>query len=338
MSSLILLVDDDPRFLKLSRQVLGKRKWDLQEASSAESAIEFMKGTKPKILITDIQLPGQDGLSLIEHTVRNIPEVPVVVLTGTGDEKTAVTSFRLGAADYVRKEQVQSELIPCVAKLLDEEQFVEHAILQSSKENDATSSTVEAAVKSTIDQKSTLRESLEREYIVRQWGEGAISAASAKAQDREICEQRLRVLRRQVERLDKWSAISNVCLDKRQDARHPFADVVHLIPFDKNGSLEIDKRFACFCRNISEKGCSVLRNGLLREKKWGIFFPHRGPIDPKSVCFSATVVRDKPIPLGMYEMGFLFGDPIVLRTEDIVLMQSRRKTALHRGWTVRQPL
>lgn len=334
MSSLILLVDDDPRFVKLGRQVLGKRKWDVREVSSTESAIDFLKTNKPKIVVTDIQMPGQDGLALVEHTVKNLPQVPVVVLTGTGDENTAVKSFRLGAADYVRKESIQTDLIPCIAKLLEEEAEVEQSIQDSVPESQPAALKKETA----SDQKSSFRENLEREYIIRQWGEGAISTAAAKAQDREICEQRLRVLRRQVERLDKWSSISNVCLNKRQDTRHPFADVVHLFPIDSNRRPEIDKRFACFCRNISEKGCSIIRNGLLREKEWGIFFPHRGPLDSKSVCFKATVVRDKPIPLGMYEMGFVFAEPIQLSPEDIVLMQSRRKTALHKGWTIRQPL
>lgn len=338
MSSLILLVDDDPRFVKLGRQILGKRKWNVQEASSTESAIDFMKVTTPKIVITDIQMPGQDGLALIGHTVKNSPEIPVVVLTGAGDETTAVKSFRLGAADYVRKETIQTELIPCIAKLLEEEAEVEQSIQESVSESPSATLANDVLAKPSAEQKSSLRECLEQEYIIRQWGEGAISAAAAKAQDREICEQRLRVLRRQVERLDKWSAISSVCLDKRQNARHPFADVVHLFPIDKNGRPEIDKRFACFCRNISEKGCAIIRNGLLREKEWGIFFPHRGPIDSGSVCFKATMVRDKPIPLGMYELGFVFAEPIPLSTEDVILMQSRRKTPLHRGWTIRQPL
>jgi DNA-binding response OmpR family regulator len=338
MSSLVLLVDDDPHFMKLGRQLLGKRKWDVCEVSSTESAIDFMKSTRPQIVVTDIQMPGQDGLALIEHTVKSLPEIPVVVLTGTGDEMTAVKSFRLGAADYVRKESIQTELLPCIAKLLREEAEIEHSIQESNSERQPALLKQNTGVKTPSDQKSSLRENLEREYIIRQWGEGAISASAAKAQDREICEQRLRVLRRQVERLDKWSAISDVCLDKRQETRHPFADVVHLFPIDKNRRPVIDKRFACFCRNISAKGCSIIRNGLLREKEWGIFFPHCGPLDSKSICFNATMVRDKPIPLGMYEMGFVFAEPITLSTEDIILMQSRRKTPLHRGWTIRQPL
>ena len=320
MSVSILLVDDDPTFLKLAEHLLSKRKWSVKSVGSAEAAIEFLKGNKPKLVITDIQLPGEDGLALTAYAVKSFPELPILVLTGKGNEKTAIQSFRLGAADYVCKESVQEELIGCIEKLIHEEERIEASIQKSSspiRVMDATKNT---------SSKGTWREDLEGEYIIRQWGSNVISATAAKGPEREFCEQRLRVLRRQAERLDKWSALIDSCMNKRQSNRHPFADVVHLMPIGPSGLVEIENRFISFCRNISETGCSIIRNGLLREKNWAIFFPHRSPIDQKATCIMATLVRDKPIPLGMYEMGFTFGETVQLRPEDVVVMQSKKSS------------
>ena len=74
-------------------------------SGTLKTAIEFMKGSKPKLLITNVQIPGQqDGLALTAYTIKNYPEVPVIVVNGQGDETTAIESFRRGAGDYVKKE------------------------------------------------------------------------------------------------------------------------------------------------------------------------------------------------------------------------------------------
>ena len=59
-----------------------------RERRKRHAAIEFMKKSRPKLLITDIQMPGQDGLALTAYSVKSYPEVPVVILTGHGSEQT----------------------------------------------------------------------------------------------------------------------------------------------------------------------------------------------------------------------------------------------------------
>ena len=96
-----------------------------------------------------------------------------------------------------------------------------------------------------------------------------------------------------------------------------------MIPLDKSGQLQVEERFVVFCRNLSISGCSIIRNSLLPEKKWAIFFPHRRPIDTGSCCFLAMMVRHKTIPLGMYEMGFSFGETIEINPVDASAMKSK---------------
>lgn len=330
MKPVILVVDDDPQFLALAERLLSKKHWEIKSVGDAESAIAFMKLSKPHVLVTDLEMPGKNGLDLTVHTVTSFPELPVVILTGRGDERTAIESFRLGAADYVRKESVHDELVSCVGKLLKEERQVEATIQRDaaaaqpiriiSKQSPLT-------IRKDRPQKHAQRLELEKEFIIRHWGNNVSSGSLLKGPDRELCEPRLRVFRRQAERLEKWSALSDGMVNKRRGPRFPFADVVHLIPVNRSGVVQIENRFVAFCRNLSESGCSILRNGLLREKKWAIFFPHQRPIETGNCCRVATLVRDKPIPLGMYEMGFLFEGAIDLCPEDVVVMLSK-KTSL----------
>lgn len=327
MKPVILLVDDDPQFLALVEKLLSKKHWEIKSVGDAQSAIAFMKLTKPHLVVTDLEMPGQNGLDLTAHTVKSFPEVPVVILTGRGDERTAIESFRLGAADYVRKESVHDELVTCVGKLLKEERQVEATIQREAAAAEPIrfmSKQSPLTLREDRPQKHAHRLELENEFIIRHWGTNVASGSLMKGSDRELCEPRLRVFRRQAERLDKWSTLSDCIVNKRRGPRFPFADVVHLIPLDRSGVVQIENRFVAFCRNLSDSGCSIIRNGLLREKKWAIFFPHQRPLEVGSRCRLATLVRDKPIPLGMYEMGFLFEGAIDLCPEDVVVMLSKK--------------
>jgi len=318
MPALILLVDDDPLCRAMGSDLLTRDNWRIETVESAEAAIAAMERTRPQLLITDIHMPGQDGLALTAHTVAHYPEVPVVVLTGHGNEKTAVESFRLGAADYVRKENIRVELVRCAEKLLREEIQVEQSIRFPSSKEAPKKMPQETG-------KNTRRDGLASEYIVRRWGDAAIGPNTEKSNENEFCEQRLRVLRRQVERLDKWATL-NASADKRDKTSQAFADVVYMIPVN-SGKIEIEKRFMVFCRNLSQNGCSVIRNGLLQNREWVIFFPHQGSLDSRSSCFMATVMRDNPIPLGMYEISFVFGGKVELNPEDVAVMQARKPSA-----------
>lgn len=315
MPAFILLVDDDPLFRAMGSDLLARDHWRIETVESAEAAIAVMNRVRPHLLITDIHMPGQDGLALTAHTVAHYPEVPVVVLTGQGNENTAVESFRLGAADYVRKENIRVELVRCAEKLLREESLVEQTIRFPASKETPKKMPQESG-------KNTRREALASEYIVRRWGDAAVGANSEKSNESEFCEQRLRILRRQVERLDKWATL-NAGAGKQDKTSQAFADVVYMIPVN-GGRIEIEKRFMVFCRNLSQTGCSIIRNGLLQNREWVIFFPHQGSLGSRSSCYQATVVRDNPIPLGMYEISFLFDRKVELSPEDVTVMQARK--------------
>ena len=96
MAISILAVDDD-HAVRISLSVMF-RKWtdlELEVAESAEEAVVMLKKMKYMMMLCDIDMPGMDGLELLEHVVLEYPEMPVVMLTGNQDVSTPVSAFRM---------------------------------------------------------------------------------------------------------------------------------------------------------------------------------------------------------------------------------------------------
>jgi two-component system nitrogen regulation response regulator NtrX len=98
----VLVVDDEPSILL---EVAGalKRHYDVLTATSAEEAERTLAQERLDLLITDLRLPGKDGLSLLESAKAAVPDLPVVLLSGHGTIEEAVKAIRLGAADFLEK-------------------------------------------------------------------------------------------------------------------------------------------------------------------------------------------------------------------------------------------
>ena len=100
----ILAVDDD-HAVRISLSVMF-RKWSdlkLDVAESAEDALVRLKEAKYMMMLCDVDMPGMDGLELLEHVGHEYPEMHVVMLTGNHDVSTPVRAFRMGAMDYLQK-------------------------------------------------------------------------------------------------------------------------------------------------------------------------------------------------------------------------------------------
>jgi two-component system nitrogen regulation response regulator NtrX len=98
----VLVVDDEPSILLEIAGAL-KRHYDVLTATSAEAAGKLLATERLDLLITDLRLPGKDGLSLLEEAKAAIPDLPVVLLSGHGTIEEAVRAIRLGAADFIEK-------------------------------------------------------------------------------------------------------------------------------------------------------------------------------------------------------------------------------------------
>jgi DNA-binding NtrC family response regulator len=99
----ILVVDDDPDVLLGCEQALQLADMHTLGAESAEKALRLARAALPELVISDIRLPGMDGLSLLRELLLIDPELPVVLITGHGDVSLAVQAMRAGAYDFIEK-------------------------------------------------------------------------------------------------------------------------------------------------------------------------------------------------------------------------------------------
>ena len=99
----LLVVDDDPTVRQQLERLYTQSGYSVVTVSSAEEGIARLAEEDIDFAITDIKLPGMDGVQLISYIHQNLPDVPVIAITGYSDIQTAVNVLKLGASDFVVK-------------------------------------------------------------------------------------------------------------------------------------------------------------------------------------------------------------------------------------------
>ncbi len=115
----ILLVDDEILIRETLAECLAGEGYDVSVAPSAEKAMELASKSFFDICLCDIQLPGKNGLQLLDHLALTTPETHVLLITAYGAVETAVEAFQRGAHDYLIKPILLDELIEKITKLLE---------------------------------------------------------------------------------------------------------------------------------------------------------------------------------------------------------------------------
>jgi two-component system KDP operon response regulator KdpE len=98
----ILVVDDEPQLIRVLRTGLKSRGYDVRGASDGETGLETFNEWHPDLVITDLAMPNVDGLEFCRR-LRAISQVPIIVLSAKGEEKTKVEALDIGADDFVTK-------------------------------------------------------------------------------------------------------------------------------------------------------------------------------------------------------------------------------------------
>jgi len=111
----ILLVDDDPDLLKLISLRLTSAGYKVRTADSGESALAALAIARPAAVITDLRMPGIDGLALFEAIHRQHPTLPVIILTAHGTIPDAVSATQRGVFGFLTKPFDSQELLQKVA-------------------------------------------------------------------------------------------------------------------------------------------------------------------------------------------------------------------------------
>jgi signal transduction histidine kinase/FixJ family two-component response regulator len=99
----ILLVDDEEDIRLVLGMSLADMGYDVLTADNGEQALEIFKEEQPPIVLTDIKMPGMDGIELLRKIKMLNPETEVIMITGHGDMDLAITSFKDEASDFITK-------------------------------------------------------------------------------------------------------------------------------------------------------------------------------------------------------------------------------------------
>ncbi len=113
----ILIVEDERRMARFIRLNLEHDGFQVVEAVTGQQAIQQLRDAFPDLILLDVMLPDLDGFHVLQ-TVREISDVPVIMLTAKGEEEDRVRGLELGADDYVTKPFSPRELVSRVRAVL----------------------------------------------------------------------------------------------------------------------------------------------------------------------------------------------------------------------------
>lgn len=106
----ILVVDDEPQLTRVLRTSFTTHGYDVRVAGDGNAALNIFREWMPVLVVTDLAMPNLDGLELCKR-LRAVSEVPIIVLSVRGEEKTKVEALDAGADDYVTKPFGMDELL-----------------------------------------------------------------------------------------------------------------------------------------------------------------------------------------------------------------------------------
>ncbi len=115
----VLLVEDDADVLAGATQALRLAGLEVRGFMSAAPALALIHADFPGILVTDVRLPGMDGLELLRRAIAVDPRLPVVLVTGHGDVSMAVEAMRGGAYDFIQKPFASDRLVDAAQRALE---------------------------------------------------------------------------------------------------------------------------------------------------------------------------------------------------------------------------
>jgi DNA-binding NtrC family response regulator len=117
MKPRILIVDDETRMQRLFEINLGP-KYEVMTAGNGEQALEVVKSGDVTLLVTDLKMPGMNGMTLLQEAHRIYPDLPVVIMTAYGTVEGAVQAMKEGAVDYILKPVKMEEMEFLIEKTL----------------------------------------------------------------------------------------------------------------------------------------------------------------------------------------------------------------------------
>lgn len=129
----VLIVEDHPIVRRGLKDIIADEypRTQFCEAGDSRTALEVFPQAKWDIVLLDINIPGRDGLEVLEQIRRFDPTVKVLIVSAFPQEEFAIRAFRLGAAGYLHKNQAPEELIAALNSILAGQPYVTASLAQT---------------------------------------------------------------------------------------------------------------------------------------------------------------------------------------------------------------
>ena len=117
----ILVVDDEPDIRDILQDILQDEGYQVSLAANAEQAREEFTKQQPDLILLDIWMPKEDGISVLKSWVENamLGDTPVIMISGHGTVENAVEAVKLGAYDFLEKPLSTGKMLLCIERGLD---------------------------------------------------------------------------------------------------------------------------------------------------------------------------------------------------------------------------
>ena len=115
----ICVIDDDSSIRWVLDKALGNAGLQVAQFDSADSALRAIGKQEPAVIVTDIRMPGMDGLALLKHIHGRYPDLPVIIMTAHSDLDSAVAAYKGGAFEYLPKPFDVDEAVALVTRALE---------------------------------------------------------------------------------------------------------------------------------------------------------------------------------------------------------------------------
>jgi two-component system response regulator AtoC len=119
----ILVVDDDAAMRHLLSVILTDHGWDARAVASAQDALRELEARECDLVLTDVRMPGMDGLGLLREVQRLHPDLTVIVMSAYGAQDAAIEAMKAGAYDYLSKPFKRDEVVLVIRKAEERERL-----------------------------------------------------------------------------------------------------------------------------------------------------------------------------------------------------------------------
>src|ERR1700704_3135612 len=123
----ILVIDDDRDICLLLNRFLTRKGYHVTEMYTGKKALAFLETGRPDLIMCDFRLEDMDATILLSSIKAKYPDLPVIIITGYSDMRTAVKVMKMGAYDYITKPLLPDEIIHTI------QQAIEHSENSSAK-------------------------------------------------------------------------------------------------------------------------------------------------------------------------------------------------------------